>query len=120
MDEAGASSAPQAEPAQGDSAGQGKKPDQEKPKFKDQELLVRFKKGVGKEDAKAVHVKHGTQVLRSYAMPEGLYLVKIAKGHSLGKVMAAYKATRFSTLSRTMFTLPRRHPTTRRSQVSGG
>ncbi len=92
-DEAGAPSAQQAEPTQGDS-GQGKKPDKEKPKFKDQELLVRFKKDVGKEDAKAVHAKHGAQVLRSYTVPEGLYLVKIPKGRSLGKVMAAYKATK--------------------------
>jgi serine protease len=67
-----------------------KEPGIKKQKFKDGELLVRFKKGVTKEKAKEIHAKHGSEIIRSYSMPADLYHVKVKKNTPLDEIIDTY------------------------------
>ncbi len=71
--------------------GKEKNGDKKKRRFKEGELLVRFKKGVGKEKAQSIHQKMGAAVQRSYRVPSGLHLVTIPAGKALEKVLSAYR-----------------------------
>ncbi len=59
--------------------------------FVEQELLVRFKKGVSKEKARKAHDKINARVLKEYRNIPGLYHVKLPKKTALGKGIDYYK-----------------------------
>ena len=64
----------------------------QKTKYKEGEILIRFKKNVSKEKKNAVHEKMKTKVLHSYRHIDGLEHVKIPDGTSLDAIIEAYKA----------------------------
>jgi hypothetical protein len=61
------------------------------PTFKKDELLVRFKKGIGKDRQKSVHERTGGQVRRAYRMLDGLSVIKVPKGKKLEAMLSLYR-----------------------------
>ena len=64
------------------------------PKYKPDELLVRFRPGVARAHAEAVHAGVGARVLRAYSSVKGLYHVRIPPGLAVEDAMQRYKRNR--------------------------
>ena len=64
------------------------------PKYKPDELLVRFRPGVAKAHVEAAHANVGAQVLRAYSSVKGLYHVRIPPGLAVEDAIQRYKRNR--------------------------
>jgi len=64
----------------------------EKGQFREDELIVRFKKGIDKEQQHAVHIKKGGTSVRTYRKFNDLSHVKIPKGKRLQDMLSDYRS----------------------------
>ena len=60
-------------------------------RFKEDELIVRIRKGVGRDRERAVHAKAGSAVVRTYRMLSDISVVKVQKGRKVEEALHEYR-----------------------------